>query len=119
MKKYRIYLEGSEDYDLFAGELPPKDEYDLTERQITKENWNALIGVLNENDFMELPKELSGDDTSGGFTYYIQVETADDVHKSGGHMAGHGDDDTNQRFNAIYRELNDIIYPHPQNYYVE
>ena len=108
MKKYRIYSDSSERYGL------PKNGNELAvERQITKDNWNTLIDVLNKNDFMELPEELSGNDMPDDLTCYIQVETADGVHKSGGTMAGYGEDEANKRFNAIQRELNNITHPYP------
>ena len=113
VKVYVMGLDCFEQYDLFAGELPPEDEYELTEYQISKEEWNALINALDENRFMELPEELSKDErgipTLDASTYYIQVETGDGVHRSGGYMAGYGDDEEHKRFDAIKWELYGVI----------
>lgn len=90
--------------DLFAGKLPSEDKYNLTEYQISEEEWNALINALDANSFMELPEDISVE----GFdmpTSHIQVETADGVHKSGGYGAAYGDEDANKRFHAVQEEL--------------
>ena len=113
LKRYDMSLDYFHKYDVFVGELPPEGEYRVTEYQIFKEDWNALINAINENNFAELPEELSGDFATDGTDYYVQVETADWTHKTGGYLAGYGEDEANKRFNAIQRELNNITHPYP------
>ena len=102
--------------DLFAGKLPSEDEYELIEYQISEEKWNALINTMNENRFMALPEDISikGYDMS---TAYIQVETADVVHKSGGYGASLGKDGKHERFQAIENELWKLIKAHQSSSY--
>lgn len=110
VKVYIMGLDCFDQYDLFAGELPPEDKYELTEYQISEEEWNVLINTLVENRFMELPEELTdGSDISGASTYYIQVETGNSVHRSGGYMAGYGDNEEHKRFDAIKYKLYGVI----------
>lgn len=112
VKRYDLNLEYYNQYDFFAGELPPEGEYRVDKYQISEENWNALVGAINENNFAELPEELPEDEEGmpvlDGTTYYIQVETSDGVHKSGGYEAGRWDDKENKRFRAIQEKLDSI-----------
>ena len=116
VKQYYITL----DYkytDLFAGKLPSEDDYrNRLEYEITEDEWNALINTINENNFADLPEELpEGESTFyilDGSTRYMQVETADGVHKSGGYAAGDWDDEENKRFGAIKDKINEIIINH-------
>lgn len=113
VKEYSVYFENS-DYFIFRQVLP-KAGYDLRmDRKITKEDWDALVEALNENDFMGLPERLPGNDNTYSWDF-MKVETADGVYKTGSYG---GDDEENMRFSAIQREINDILYPNAQ-YIVE
>ena len=99
--------------DLFAGKLPSEDDYRnrLTEYEISEDEWNALINALNENRFEQLPEDISikGFDLPAS---YMQVETADGVHESGGYGASVGDGDENVRFGTVEHELYKIEEAH-------
>ncbi|MCR4566715.1 MAG: hypothetical protein K5769_01590 [Pseudobutyrivibrio sp.] len=98
VKYYDIYPTSSGQYDWFAGELPPEDEYTLEEYDISEQAWTNMENVLKRVNFMNLPEEIKGGDAFDGSSRYIQVETADGKHISGGYIAGDGIGPTNTRF---------------------
>lgn len=97
-------------FDWSAGELPPDYKYRVTEQQITKENWNKLMEAVDKSRFTDLPEELPDGEIYDGSAYYIQVETADGIYKSGGYEAGRWSDGQNKRFKIIKDELDNIVW---------
>lgn len=106
--KYIINPKGDSKFDLLDGELPTKDEYSVKQLEITEESWTDLVNVLSRVSFMELEEELPYDEVYDAPSYYIQVETVDAVHKSGGYNAGEGKDNSNERFKEVLDVLDDI-----------
>ena len=45
-------------YDYLAGELPPEDQYDITEFEITNSEWSSIVNVLTRVDFMTLDEDI-------------------------------------------------------------
>lgn len=112
--QYIIWPEDGTDYDYFAGELPTPDKYEVTESEMTEENWKSMVDALTEADFMTLLEEFTPDDSMDASTYYIKVETADGVHQSGGYNAGGHMDPESRRYSdarqAVERALNLGVY---------
>ena len=115
--EYSIRLESDEPYgkyDFFAGELPSEDHYEVSEFKITEESWTSMVNTLTEVNFMNLLEEFSPDDSDDASSYYIRVETADDVHQSGGYNAGGHMDPESRKFSsarqAVDRALNRNVY---------
>lgn len=96
-------------YDFFAGELPPEHRYELTEYTISEEDWNALMNTINENNFAELPEKLPDGGVYDGASTYMQVETVDGVHKTGGYAPADGGSDESKRYRAIRDKFYEII----------
>ena len=92
-------------FDYFTDPMPPESEYELSEWQIAENDWNSLIKVLEENRFFGLPDEIKPANGFDYSTYYIEVGSNGDVHRSGGYGAGHGQDRTNKRFMNIRDEI--------------
>ena len=111
---YTIWPEDGMDYDYFAGELPSEDHYEVSEFKITEESWTSMVNTLTEVNFMNLLEEFSPDDSDDASSYYIRVETADDVHQSGGYNAGGHMDPESRKFSnarqAVDRALNRNVY---------
>ena len=92
-------------YDYLAGELPPEDQYEITEYEITDTEWSSIVNVLTRVNFMELYEDMNTKDlVDDGSSYYIMVETTDSVHASGGYFAGYDDNADSRRF-AEAREI--------------
>jgi hypothetical protein len=109
LQKYVINPKDDSQIDLLGGEMPSKDEYIVEEREITESEWGNLVNILSRVDFMELEEELPRSEAYDAPSYYIQVETADDTHSSGGYNAGEGRDKANKRFKEILDEIRGII----------
>ena len=99
--QYSITPEGDKTYDYFAGELPPKGMYKVTEYEIDEQSWESIVNELTRTDFMKLLEEFPPVNSDDGSTYYIQVETEDGIHKSGGYEAGFRKDPENKKFSDI------------------
>lgn len=110
VKKYEMRSDYVNQYDLFGGELPPNNEYTMTEYRMSEKEWETLVGAINDNNFLELPEELPPYRGVDAPAYYLQVETVDGVYKSGGYGAGHGDDKANKRFRLVKDELDNIVW---------
>lgn len=112
--QYNIRPEEDKTYDYLAGELPSEDNYEVTEYEMTEASWNSLVNTLTEADFMNLLEEFQPDDSDDSSSYYIRVETSDDVHQSGGYNAGGHMDPESRRFSnarqAVDRALNRNVY---------
>ena len=84
------------------------------EFKITEESWTSMVNTLTEVNFMNLLEEFSPDDSDDASSYYIRVETADDVHQSGGYNAGGHMDPESRKFSnarqAVDRALNRNVY---------
>ena len=92
-------------YDYLARELPPEDQYEITEYEITDTEWSSIVNVLTRVNFMELYEDMNTNDlVDDGSSYYIMVETTDSVHASGGYCAGYDDNADSRRF-AEAREM--------------
>lgn len=106
VEKYDIKpLDYDKHYDYFEGELPPEDQYELTEYEISDLEWSSIVNVLTRVNFMELDEDMSTKEIiDDGASYYIRVETTDSVNTSGGYMAGYDDNADSRRF-AKAREM--------------
>ena len=111
---YTIWPEDGKDYDYFAGELPTPDKYEVTESEMTEENWKSMVDALTEADFMTILEEFTNNGAMDASTYYIRVETSDGVHQSGGYNAGGSQDPESRRYSdarqAIERALDRGVY---------
>ena len=103
--KYSIFPEDDKTYDYFAGELPSEDQYKVTESEIDESGWSSIVNVLTRVDFMNLLDEFPPANVKDGATYYIQVETADGNHRSGGYEAGYSKDPENRRFSEARQHI--------------
>lgn len=106
VEKYDIKpLDYDKHYDYFEGELPPEDQYELTEYEISDLEWSSIVNVLTRVNFMELDEDMSTKEIiDDGASLYIRVETTDSVNTSGGYMAGYDDNADSRRF-AKAREM--------------
>ena len=96
--QYDFNTDDNKQYDYLAGELPPADRYEVKEYEIEGSGWESMVNVLTRVDFMNLLDEFKDYGAYDASTYYIQVETADGVHKSGGYGAGMAQDPESRRF---------------------
>ena len=111
VEKYSIRPEYDKAYDFFAGELPPEDLYEVTEFEISEQDWSSMVNVLTRVNFMELKEDMSTKDiVDDGSSYYIRVETTDAVNNSGGYVAGYDDDPENRRFAEAKDLINGIVW---------
>ena len=112
--QYTIWPEDGMDYDYFAGKLPTPDKYEVTESEMTEENWKNMVDGLTEADFMTLLEEFTNNGAMDASTYYMRVETSDGVHQSGGYNAGGSQDPESRRYSdarqAIERALDRGVY---------
>lgn len=108
VEKYSIHPAAYDiNYDYLAGELPPEDQYEITEFEITDTEWSSIVNVLTRVDFMTLDEDMSTKDiVDDGSSYFIRVETNNSVNTSGGYCAGWGDDADCRRF----EEAREIIH---------
>ena len=111
VEKYYIKLERYDVYyDYLAGELPPEDQYEITEFEITDQEWSSIVNVLTRVNFMELDEDVSTesivDDASSCF---IMVETSDSVHTSGGYCPGIDDNDNSRRFAEAWEMIYNTV----------
>lgn len=97
-------------YDYFTDGLPSEDDYTVSARKVTEDEWTNLANILTRVNYMELPEELPvPDHFYDGCNYYIQVETADDIHKAGGYEAGREKDSDSRRFKEALEPIRFII----------
>ena len=98
-------------YDYLAGELPPEDQYEITEFEITNSEWSSIVNVLTRVDFMTLDEDMSTKDiVDDGSSYYIRVETSNSVNTSGGYCAGWGEDADSIRFEEAREAINNSVW---------
>ena len=98
-------------YDYLAGELPPEDQYEITEYEITDTEWSSIVNVLTRVDFMTLKEDMSTKDiVDDGSSYYIRVETSNSVNTSGGYCAGWGDDADCRRFEEAREMIDNAVW---------
>ena len=93
-------------------ESPWPEEAELSRERlaISKADWQGVIGVVGEVDFMALPEAINVSDlVLDAPSYYINVKTTEGSHESGGYAAGFGSDDPNERFDKLHEALNDVI----------
>ena len=110
VKYYNIRVLDTFDYDLLADELPPENWYDLTETEITQDDWDRLVNAINQNDFMSLPEQLPYTTQPYDHPWYnIQVKTNSDTHDVGGYAIETEKDEANKRFIMIQDVIEDIF----------
>ena len=97
-------------YDYLAGELPPEGQYEITEYEITDEEWSSIVNVLTRVNFMELEEDMSTKDiVDDASSEYIMVETSDSVHTSGGYCPGIDDNADSRRFAEAKEMIGNVI----------
>ena len=111
VEKYDIKpLDYDKHYDYFEGELPPEDQYELTEYEISDLEWSSIVNVLTRVNFMELDEDMSTKEIiDDGASLYIRVETTDSVNTSGGYMAGYDDNADSRRFEETREMIENAI----------
>lgn len=96
-----------------VGEEPPwPEEAELSRERlpISEADWQGVVDVVDEVDFMALPEVIKVSDlVLDAPSYYINVKTTGGSHESGGYAAGFGSDDPNERFKKLHEALNDVI----------
>lgn len=93
-------------------ESPWPEEAELSRERlpISEEDWQGVVSVVGEVDFMDLPEVIKVSDlVLDAPSYYINVKTTEGSHESGGYAAGFDSDDPNERFDKMHRALNDVI----------
>ena len=93
-------------------ESPWPEEAELSRERlpISEADWQGVVGVISEVDFMDLPEVIKVSDlVLDAPSYYINVKTTEGSHESGGYAAGFGSDDPNERFDKLHEALNDVI----------
>ncbi len=100
-KMYDIQYSRNKGYDLAGGEMPPEDEYTVTDFNISEEAWKEITDAVTKADFMHMDEELPRVDAFDAPSYYVKVEAGGDVHVSGGCNAGFGKDRESKRFKIV------------------
>ena len=89
---------------------PEEEELSRERLPISEADWQGVVGVIGEVDFMDLPEVIKVSDlVLDAPSYYINVKTTEGSHESGGYAAGFGSDDPNERFGKLHEALNDVI----------
>ena len=89
---------------------PEEEELSRERLPISEEDWQGVVSVVGEVDFMDLPEVIKVSDlVLDAPSYYINVKTTEGSHESGGYAAGFGSDDPNERFDKLHEALNDVI----------
>lgn len=102
---YEIMPYSNSGVNLFAGEIPSEDKCNKKEYTISEDDWKSIVDAINSNEFMELPEEFPKENIMDGSYHYIEVETTQGVHRSGGYGAGTGKGKDHERFMAIWSLL--------------
>lgn len=98
-QRYNLQADESISAEYLTGELPSEDLYDLTEFEISENDWSSIVNVLTRVDFMTLPADMtSKQDIQDGSVCYISVEANGSANISGGYEAGSDDDPDSRRF---------------------
>lgn len=96
-----------------VGEEPPwPEEAELSRERlpISEADWQGVVDVVDEVDFMALPEVIKVSDlVLDAPSYYINAKTTEGSHESGGYAAGFGSDNPNERFDKLREALNDVI----------
>ncbi len=108
VKRYSFNGSWNTGCDLFAGELPPEDEYTVSEYKITQESWDRLVESLSKERFMSLPKNLQKGIVFDGATLCIQVETSSGTHKVESWMPSNGDGLAQKRFDRVWETFGEL-----------
>lgn len=93
-------------------EYPWPEEAELSRDRLplSEADWQGVVGVVGEIDFMDLPEVIKASDlVLDAPSYYINIKTTEDSHESGGYAAGFGSDEPNERFGKLHEALNDVI----------
>ena len=93
-------------------ESPWPEEAELSRERLplSEADWQGVVGVVGEVDFMDRPEVIKVSDlVLDAPSYYINVKTTEGSHESGGYAAGFGSDDSNERFDKLHEALNDVI----------
>ncbi|MCR5292453.1 MAG: hypothetical protein K6E28_06160 [Eubacterium sp.] len=111
--QYSVETDTEGHYDYLAGELPSEDKYEMKEYEISESEWTNLVNILTRVNFMEIKEELPySEGTCDAGSFYIQVETSEGIHKSGGYAAGIEKDSDNRRFEEARTTVCDILNNH-------
>ena len=93
-------------------ESPWPEEAELSRERLplSEADWQGVVDVVDEVDFMALPEVIKvSDPVLDAPSYYINVKTTEGSHESGGYAAGFGSDEPNERFDKLHEALNDVI----------
>ena len=93
-------------------EFPWPEEAELSRERLSilEADWQGVVDVVDEVDFMALPEVIKvSDPVLDAPSYYINVKTTEGSHESGGYAAGFGSDEPNERFDKLHEALNDVI----------
>ena len=93
-------------------ESPWPEEAELSRERlpISEADWQGVVDVISEVDFMDLPEAIKVSDlVLDAPSYYINVKTTEGSHESGGYAAGFGSYEPNKRFDKLHEALYDII----------
>lgn len=93
-------------------ESPWPEEAELSRERLplSEADWQGVVGVIGEVDFMDLPEVIKVSDlVLDAPSYYINVKTTGGSHESGGYAAGFGSDEPNERFSKLHGTPQDII----------
>lgn len=107
-----VSLAPDNDLSHVGEESPWPEEAELSRERlpISEADWQGVVGVIGEVDFMDLPEVIKVSDlVLDAPSYYINVKTTEGSHESGGYAAGFGSDDPNERFDKLHEALNDVI----------
>ena len=89
---------------------PEEAELSRDRLSVSKADWQGVVDVVDEVDFMDLPEVIKISDlVLDAPSYYINVKTTGGSHESGGYAAGFDSDDPNERFDKMHEALNDVI----------
>lgn len=95
------------------GEEPPWPEEAEIGRErlpLSEADWQGVVGVVDEVDFMSLPEVIKVSDlVLDAPSYYINVKTTEGSHEAGGYAAGFGSDEPNERFSQLHEALNNVV----------
>ncbi len=99
----------SNNYSYSPDSLPPENEYSVDTLKLPEGAWARITQVLEENNFIELPAELSPIEGYDFPSYYIEVTANGNTYKSGGYGAGHNEDKKSKRFREVFDTISDCL----------
>ncbi len=97
-------------YNYFRDPFPDDGEYTSEEYPIVEEDWDRILESLNENDYYDLPEDLSTEGVMDGGFSFIGVKTADEEYKSGGSNVSAGSGSKRKKYTAISEAIWTVIH---------